>query len=297
MRVFTRVAHRESFAAAGRELRLSAASVTKLVAALESDLGVRLLERTTRRVQLTEAGRFYLERCIETLQSIDDTEAAMSHLSRAPRGTLRVTAPVDLAPDMVKVMDGYRQSCPEVMVDLRLANHNVDLVDQGFDLGVGLLAPSHASYISRKLCMTRVGMFASPAYLAEHGRPKKPADLAHHRHLVFVEPAPRTEWTLTRGRRKFRIQTSPAAMSNSGKALLLMCLDGMGLFASPSFGVYEELRAGRIVPVLDDYDMGSFALHARYPSRRYLPAKVRGFLDSLRHHFGGDPDADPWWPA
>lgn len=297
MRVFARVAHVGSFAAAGRELRTSAASVTKLVAYLESELGVRLLERTTRSVQLTEAGRFYLERCLETLQSIDDADAAMSEMSRAPRGVLRLTAPVDLAHDVTQVMARFGERYPRVTLDLRLANHNIDLIDQGFDLGIGLLAPSHGSYVARRLCTTRIGVFAAPAYLAAHGRPRKPADLARHRHLIFVEPMPRTEWTFRKRNRTTKIEISGTMMSNSGRALLQLCVAGMGLFITPSFGVYQALDAGQVVPVLTDYEMVSFGIHVRYPSRRFLPAKVRCFLECLKDHFGADPKLDPWWPA
>lgn len=297
MRVFVRVAHLGSFAAAGRELRTSATSVTKLIQSLESELGVRLLERTTRNVQLTEAGRFYLERCLETLQSLDDTDAAMSEMSRAPRGVLRLTAPVDLTDDVARVIVRFGERYPEVTIDLRLANHNIDLIDQGFDLGIGLLAPSHGSYVARRLCTTRLGMFAAPEYLAAHGTPRRPTDLARHRHLIFVEPMPRTEWTFRKGNRATKVEISGTAMSNGGRALLELCAAGMGLMIMPSFGVYQYLDSGRVVPVLTDYEMVSFGIHVRYPSRRFLPAKVRCFVECLKDHFGPDPSADPWWPA
>ena len=297
MRVFARVAQASSFAAAARELRLSSATVSKQVAALEAELGVRLLERTTRRVQLTEPGRFYLDRCLEILQSLDDTGAAMSQLTRAPAGLLRVTAPVDLARDAARVVARFAQIYPAVTVDLRLANHNIDLIEQGFDLAIGLLAPSHGSYVSRRLCTTRVGIFAAPSYLRAHGTPRRPTDLSNHRHLIFVEPQPRTEWIFTRGNRTTRVQLSGAIMSNSGQALMRMCVDGVGLVTGPSFLVEEDLAAGRVVPVLTDYQLASFGVHVRYPSRRFLPAKVTCFLAILRDHFGDDPDADIWWPA
>ena len=292
MRVFARVAHVESFAGAGRELGLSAASVTKLVAALEEELGVRLLERTTRKVQLTEAGRFYLDRCLDTLQSIDDTE--MSH---APRGILRVTAPVALVQDLTRVIARYDAAYPEVTVDIHLTNHNVDLIDRGFDIGIGLLAPNHASYIARRLCTTRIGVFAAPRYLSKHGTPKRPEDLAKHRHLIFVEPVPRTEWTFKKGNKATKIELSGTIKSNSGEALLALCVDGSGLFICPSFGVHEALKNGSIVPILADYELLSLGIHVRYPSRLFLPAKVRCFLELLSEHFGNEPEHDPWWPA
>lgn len=296
MRVFLQVANASSFARAARELHVSAATVTKHVSALESELGVRLLERTTRQVQLTEAGRFYLERCGETLQALDDTEAAMSQLSRAPSGVLRATAPLDTSGDLALVIARYMKDYPEVTVDLRLANHNIDLINEGFDLGVGLMSPSHASYVSRKLCTTTIAAIASPAYLEAHGHPRTPTDLARHRNVVFVEPQPRTEWTFRKGNRAVQVQLAPAMMTNSGKALLDLAVEGAGISLAPSMLFGRELASGRIVRILTDYHIGSFGLHVRYPSRRFLPAKVRCFVEALRQYFGDDPDADFWWP-
>lgn len=294
MRIFVRVASGSSFAAAARELRVSAATVTKHVSALERELGVRLFERTTRRVQLTEAGRFYLERCGETLQALDDTDAAMSQLSRSPAGVLRLTAPVDLSGDMGRVIARYTRDYPDVVVDLRLANHNIDLIEQGFDLGVGLLSPSHASYISRRLCVTTVGVYAAPGYVRAHGAPRKPTDLVHHRNLIFVEPQPRTELVFRKGNRRIQVQLPGGLLSNSGAALLAMAVEGAGLCVGPSFMMANALAVGQVVQVLADYELGSFPLHVRYPSRRFLPAKVRCFLESLYQYFGTDPDADIW---
>jgi DNA-binding transcriptional LysR family regulator len=294
MRVFVKVAQRGSFSHVSRELRVSAATVTKMVSALEAELGVRLLERTTRRVELTEAGRFYLDRCQETLQSVDDTDAALSQLQAAPSGTLRVTTPVDFAKDIARVIFHYHETCPNVLVDLRVADHNIDLIEQGFDLGIGLLSPSHASYISRKLCTTRIIACASPNYLAHYGAPRNPTDLARRKHPVFTEPVPRTTWTFRKGKRAASIDLDSAVLTNSGPAHRVLCVRGMGVFIGPSFGIEEELKSGALVPVLTDYELPVFGIHVRYPSRRYLPAKVRSFLESLRYVFGDDPNRDPW---
>lgn len=294
MRVFVKVAQHGSFSRVSRELRLSAATVTKLVSALEAELGVRLLERTTRRVQLTEAGRFYLDRCQETLQSVDDTDAALSQLRAAPSGKLRVTTPVGFARDAALVIAHYRGACPNVVVELVVADYNIDLIEHGFDLGIGLLSPSHASYISRKFCSTRVVACASRKYLSEYGMPKKPADLLGHRHCVFTEPAPRSTWTFQKGKRASTIEVESAVLTNSGIAHKVLCLEGIGIYIGPSFGIVDELASGAFVPVLTDYELPVFGIHVRYPSRRYLPAKVRSFLESLRHVFGDDPNHDPW---
>src|SRR5262252_7995233 len=172
MRVFVRVAQRSGFAAAARELRMSPAAVTKHIAALEARVGARLLDRTTRRVALTEAGRVYLERCHECLQAFDDADAAVSELSDAPRGKLRISAPVDLHAQLPVVLASFARAYPDVMVDVRLSNRPVDLVEEGFDLAIRAAATLEGDYVARPLAALRLGVFAAPSYLRERGRPR-----------------------------------------------------------------------------------------------------------------------------
>lgn len=298
MRVFVRVAQRAGFAVAARELRISPAAATKQVAALEARVGARLLERTTRRVALTEAGRVYLERCLECLQTFEDAEASVSDLSVAPRGHLRISAPVVLHAQLAAVLAGFVRTYPDVTVDLQLSNRIVDLVDDGFDLAIRAAGTLDGRYVARPLAVLRLGVYASPAYLREHGRPRKPAELARHRALVSVEP--RTDrLVFERGGKQTRVELVAAAMSNSGDVLRDMAVAGVGILpAVPSFLVHAAVEDGRLEPLLREWTLlPRPKLWAVYPHRRFLPAKVRLFVDALRSAFGGDPERDPWVQA
>ena len=206
MKVFVRVAQRLSFAAAARDLRMSPAGVTKHVASIDSRVGSRLFDRTTRRVGLTEAGRTYLERCLECLQAFEDADASVSELSKKPTGLLRVTAPVDLHSLLPAVVGRFMKAYPDISVDLQLSNRPVDLVDGGFDVAIRVAHSLDGQFVARQLALTRVVICAAPSYLRKHGYPRKPEELERHRSIVFVEPRPRTEWVLERDGRQVRSQ-------------------------------------------------------------------------------------------
>ena len=291
MRVFVRVAQRAGFAAAARELRISPAAVTKQIAALETRVGARLLDRTTRRVALTEAGRVYLERCLECLQVFDDADASVSNLSLAPQGRLRITAPFDLHASLPDVVAAFMHAHPQVIVDLQLSNRTVDLVDEGFDLAIRAAASLDGRHVARPLAALGFGLYASPAYLREHGRPRKPADLARHRGVVFVEPRPMDTLIFERNGKQTRVPLTPVFTSNSGDALRALAVAGLGILPSPSFLMEEAVANGRLERLLCDWTLLPRAkLWAVYPHRRFLPAKVRLFVDALRAAFGGDAD-------
>lgn len=299
MRVFVRVAQRAGFAAAARELDLSPAAVTKRIAALEARVGARLLDRTTRKVALTEAGRVYLERCLECLQALDDAEASVSDLSVAPRGQLRISSPVELAAHVAPVVAAFVGKYPQVAVDLRVSNRIVDLVDDGFDLAIRAAATLDGRHVARPLGAMRLGVYASPSYLRKHGRPRRPAELARHRALVFVEPRTTDSLVFERGGKQTRVDVVPAVTSNSGEVLRELAIAGAGIMpAVPSFLVHAAVEDGRLEPLLRDWTLlPRPKLWAVYPHRRFLPAKVRLFVEALRAAFGGDPERDPWADA
>ncbi|HVR60715.1 MAG TPA: LysR family transcriptional regulator [Polyangia bacterium] len=297
MRVFARVAQRSGFAAAARDLQMSTAAVTKHVAALEARIRARLLNRTTRRVALTEAGRVYLERCLECLQAFEVADASVGELSSAPRGLLRVTAPVEygnmhLAPVIARFIDRY----PEIVVDLRLSNRMLDLVEEGIDLGIRFATSLDASYVARPLASTRAVCWAAPSYLRRHGRPRRPEELAKHACLVFSEPAPRDELEFQRGDEKTRVKLRTVLLTNSGEALCAAARLGAGVALMPSMLSAGEYAAGRLEPILLDWSLFTGRLYAVYPHRRFVTPNVRAFLEALRAEYGDDPARDPWWP-
>ena len=295
MKVFVRVAQRSGFAAAARDLRISPAAVTKHIAALESRMGARLLDRTTRRVTLTEAGRLYLERCMECLQAFEDADASMSELTQRPRGLLRLSAPVDMQHHLPPVVARFMAMHPEVLVDLQLSNRPVDLVEEGIDLALRVAPALDGRYVARPLARVHVGIFAAPKYLEKYGHPRGPGDLCKHRSLVFLEPRPRDEWILERNGRRVHVKLKAALLSNIGEALCVAATEGAGLVTAPSFVTRADQDAGRIVPVLPQWTvLPELHLFAIYPHRRFVAAKVRAFVDMLHQHFG-DGSADPWW--
>lgn len=297
MRVFARVAQLGGFSAAGRDLRLSGAAVTKHVAALEERVGARLLNRTTRTVSLTEAGRVYLERCLECLQAFEDADASVTVLSSAPRGVLRVTAPVEYGNvHLPPIVTAFMQRYPEVTIDLRVSNRVLDLVEEGIDIALRFAASLDASYVARPLATSRAVLWGSPEYLRTHGTPRKPEDLRNHRFLVFSEPAVRDEAVFQRKNRQVRVKLTPAMLTNSGEALVAATCLGAGLCMIPSFLAAAACAAGQIVPLLLDWSLFTGRLYACYPHRRHLSPKVRAFLEVLRATYGDDPTHDPWWP-
>lgn len=295
MRVFVRVAQGPGFAKAARDLRLSPSAVTKHVAALESRVGVRLLDRTTRRVSTTEAGRIYLERCLEALQAVEDAGASVGELLHEASGVLRITAPVDLAAQLGGVVGRFMEAHPRVVVDLRLSNRTVDLVDEGIDLALRVAGALEGQFVARPVGQVRAILCASPSYLAKHGRPRRPEDLAGHRTIIFAEPRPYDELVLERAGKRKRVRLKVAMLANSGEATRAAMLADAGIGTMPSFLAGDDFITGRLEEVLPGWTYrGGLKLFALYPHRRFLAAKVRLFVDALRAEFG-DGTTDPWW--
>src|SRR4051812_37251232 len=283
MKVFVRVAQRSSFAAAGRELRMSAGAVTKNIAALEDHLGTRLFDRTTRRVGMTEAGHLYLERCQECLQAIEDADASVNARAKDLRGVLRVTAPVDFGQTLMNsVVGDFMAANPGIVVDLRLSNRTLDLVEEGFDVAVRVARSLDGQYVARPLAVSRMGVWGSPAYFRKHGRPRVPQDLARHRSLVFVAGRILDEWVFERQGRQETVKLNPTLISDSGEVLRLAGRQGLGLMIGPSLMTGADYAAGLIEPTLTEWSLSPFRLFAIYPHRRFVSPKVRVFVEALR---------------
>lgn len=295
MRVFARVAQRSSFAAAAEELRMSRASVTKHVAAIEERHGVRLLDRTTRSVSMTEAGRVYLERCLECLQSYDDSEAAIGGLSAEPKGTLRIAGPFDFNRHLHQLITKFMKAHPSIQLDVRLSNRTLDMVDEGIDVYLRIPDTLDADLIARPLAITTLGLFGARSYFRRHGRPRTLADLARHRFANFNEPPVHDEWTFARRGKRTKVRLPSAIVSNSGEVTVAAVCDGLAMGVLPSFLIppnHESL----IEPVMREWSLGQRGIFAVYPHRRFVSSKVRAFVDFARAALGGG-SRDPWWPS
>ena len=295
MRVFTRVAQRASFAAAAGDLRMSRASVTKHVAAIEERLGVRLLDRTTRSVSVTEAGRVYLERCLECLQSYDDSEAAIDALSAQPKGLLRVAAPFDFNRHLPDLIARFMTAHPAIELDLRLSNRTLDMVDEGIDVYLRVANTLEGDSIARRLATTRFGLWGARSYFRKHPRPRTPSDLAQHRFALFNEPPVLDEWIFERSGKKTKVSLRPSVVANSGDMLVAAVCSGVTLAVLPSFLLAAD-HVAHLEPVLLDWSLGQRGIYAVYPHRRFVPSKVRAFVDFFRTALGHG-NHDPWWPA
>jgi DNA-binding transcriptional LysR family regulator len=293
MAVFAKVVESASFAAAARHFDISPAMVTKHVRRLEERLGVRLLNRTTRRVSVTEVGQNYYERCLRILSEVEDAERAASDLQAAPRGLLRVTTSVSfgshqLAPAIADYLIAY----PDVSVDLILQHNYVDLVEERIDLAIRLGQLSDSSLIAKKLYAVEMVLCASPGYLAANGTPQQPRDLVKHNCLIYTYAAPRA-WTFTDQKtgKADVIRISGRLLANSGDALLAFALKDTGIVLAPDYLVADELGAGRLIRLLPAYTTRELPVYAVYPHSHCLSAKTRTFIDFLAARFAHLPQS------
>jgi DNA-binding transcriptional LysR family regulator len=287
MQVFRRVVEAGSFVTAARRMNLSPAMASKHVMHLEHHLGARLLNRTTRRLSLTEAGRGYYERCAQALADLEEAGDAIVAARSTPRGTLRVNSLLSFGMRHVAPMIAdYTARHPQVVVELSLNDRLVDLVEDGYDLAIrgstGEARPT--SLIAREIAKLELVACATPGYLTRHGTPATPPDLANHNCLLFL---PQREWSFGRGVALERIAVSGNLVSDNLDALRSAALSGMGVAYLGTDIIGDDLREGRLQRVLPDIATPQLSVSAVYPSRRYLSAKVRSFIDFLVERFGG----------
>ena len=291
MAVFTKVVGAGSFSAAARGMNLSQAYVTKQIQELESWLGARLLNRTTRRLSLTEVGSGFYDRCMRILDAIEEARSAAGALQTVPRGRLRINAPVSfgllhLAPAVTEFLETY----PDVSIEMLVNDRVVDLLEGEFDVGVRIGRLRDSSLIARRIAPIRLAICAAPAYLARHGAPKTPDDLANLNCLEYTYFESRGEWRLLDpAGSEIAVPVSGRYLANNADVLRSTALAGGGIILAPTFLLGEDLRAGRLVRLLPDYPPPEQALHALYPPGRHLSAKVRSFVDFLVARFGGEP--------
>jgi len=291
MAVFARVIEAESFSGAARALGLSKSAVSKQVSRLEDRLGLRLLNRTTRRLSLTEAGAAFYQGCQRVVAEAEAAEQAVTHLASAPRGRLRVSAPMSFGVSHVSpALPEFLGRYPELAVDLTLNDRIVDLVEEGFDVGIRIGGLTDSSLVARRLAPNRTVLSAAPAYLQVRGTPRDVGELEDHACLIYSYQATGAAWRLTgpKGDRRFKV--SGPLRVNNGDAILAAALGGLGVALLPCFICGEDLRAGRLVRVLPDWEAPpDSAVSAVFPAARHLSPKVRAFIDFLAERFAGTP--------
>ncbi|MGZ8191131.1 MAG: LysR family transcriptional regulator [Methylococcaceae bacterium] len=287
MNVFVRVAKAGSFAAGARELGISRAMATKHIMQLEGSLGTRLFNRTTRSLSLTDVGGSYLERCQQVLLDVEEMEAAVTHLQTEPRGVLKISAPPVIgATHITRAIAQFLKIHPDLTVELILQSSPGDLIDEGIDIAIYLGELADTSMVARKLASSSLVVCGSPDYLARHGIPETPDDLLNHNCLVNWSSSPGNKW-------QFKSETGVAVINVSGRmqanvadAIRTAALDGLGLVMLASYVVGRDIEKGRLKVVLENYTLPPLDIHAVYPHRKYLSAKVRRFMDFLQEWLG-----------
>ena len=292
LRVFSQVVETGSFSAAAARLGLSATAASRHVAELEAHLQTRLLNRTTRRVSLTESGRAFYERAVQLLADLGEAEQEAQRAAVVPRGTIKLTTSVNFGVRHVApAIAAFLAAHAGVRFDVSLSDRIVDLVEEGFDLGIRIGAPGSDNIVARKLGDTRLVPCASPAYLQAHGAPQVPEDLASHNCFTYEYVSPRNLWRFRDAAGAERaVRVSGNLHSNNGDLLAEVAAQGAGIVFEPAFIVGPELRAGRLVPLLQEFLAPPIPIYAVYPSRKHLSAKVRLFVDFLVARFSQAPD-------
>ncbi len=293
MLVFSRVVEEGSFTAAAERLAISKASVSREISGLEARLGAQLLRRTTRRMSLTEVGEVFYEHCQRVVEEAEAAERSISRLNAVPSGLIRLAAPMsfghlEIAPRLPRFMEAH----PRIRLQLELTDRSVDLIHERIDLSIRIGRPRNPSYVVRKLCPIRGVLAAAPAYLDRHPPITRPDDLIGHACLGYR--GPRETWPFRGGQ---RVEVHGPFHADNGDALRRAALAGLGVVYLPSFLLADDLRAGRLVPVLPEETTRTSAVFAVYPESRHLSPKVRAMIDWLVAELGSEPDWDiglPW---
>lgn len=285
--VFVQVAELGTLSKAAEALGISVAGASRYLIALESRLGARLMQRTARRMLLTEAGASFYQRSKDLLSQMREAEALVTEAAVNPAGVLRVTASLSFCLlHITPMLPEFLARHPLITVDVVAANRYYDIIDNGVDVAIRTRQFEAESNITiRRLAETRRILAASPDYVARHGRPSKPEDLAAHKLLNYVHAVNPTELSFRKGTETRVTRIKALLDANDGQILRSAALDGMGILVQPRYIVHDDLAAGRLVPILDDWDLPRLTINVAFQTRTHMPAKVRLFIDALVERF------------
>ncbi|MFO0998196.1 MAG: LysR family transcriptional regulator [Alphaproteobacteria bacterium] len=290
MAIFAKVVEAKSFTAAASELGMSKSAVSKHISRLEDRLGARLLNRTTRRLGLTETGAAFYDRCARVVAEAEDAALAVTELQSEPRGTLRVNAPMSFAIlHIAPAIPDFLARFPDLHIDVTMNDRFVDLIDEGFDVAIRIARLMDSSLIARRLAPDRRAVIGSPAYFEKHGEPKTPDDLIRHNCLSYAYMSLHDQWQFVDGDGTRSVQVAGNLRANNGDAIRVAVLAGLGIAILPTFIVGRDIQEGRLKQVLADFMPSRSSVYAVYPHNRHLSAKVRVFVDFLANRFGPNP--------
>lgn len=303
-RMFVAVLDCGSFAGAAARLGISSGQASKMVARLESELGVQLIKRTTRALSPTEVGEAYHDRVRGLIEEFDAIDAAVRNAASTPAGRLRLSAPVSFGTlQLQPALLDFAIRFPDIQLDVSFADRIVNLVEEGFDAAIRIGHPQDSSLIARRLCDARSVLVAAPAYLASRGRPETLEDLRHHDCIIDANYHDPSHWP-------FRLPNAQAGVGDrtmiavsgrlrfsNAQACLAAATAGLGLARVPSFVAGDAIRAGQVLRVLEDMEDQPMGVHALYPPAKHLAHKVRALVDFLAENFHGQPPWDQDWPG
>ncbi len=292
MRLFVRVAELGSFSAVAQQMNVARSVVTRQVAALEAHLGTMLIARSTRRLSLTSAGAAYLEKCREILGLVEAAEAGLSEERQAPRGHIRITLPLSFGIRQLMPMFGdFMAANPEISIELDFNDRRINLIEGGFDLAIRIADRLDPGNVARKIGSSQEVVIASRNYLAHHGHPKHPRDLARHECFGYLLAA-RSSWPFViDGERKWFL-VSGRLQANSGEALLDAAIRGLGITRAPTFIAEQAVREGRLEILLRKFPAPPLGIYAIFPSNRHVPHRVRALVEFIAQRIGPQPSWD-----
>lgn len=291
MQIFIAAVDEGSFAAAARRFKLSAAMAGKHVSAIESDLNVRLLQRSTRRLSLTDAGERYYERCKVILEVLEDANREASDVQKTPKGLLRVAAPVAFgAMHLGRIVSRYLEQFPEVSLDVVLEDKYADLLENRIDVAIRVGRLEDPTLVTRRLAPCRMVLCASPEYLKKHGTPETPDHLSRAPRLAFSQAVSAGDWTIYDAQGRPHCIEGPCRMTaNNIQLLLESVLAGTGIAYGPNFVFGEHIKQGKLIKLLPAYRTTELTIQAVYPSAIRIPFKVRSFVDFIAKALGDTP--------
>lgn len=291
--VFVRVVEDGGFSAAARVLRLTPSAISKQIARLEDRLGVRLINRTTRRLGLTDEGRSFYDRCVGILADIDEAEESLIRSSDSPRGKLHINTGVAFGRNQIgPLIPAFLARYPDIEVDITMTDSLSDLVEEGVDVAIRFGFLQDSTLVARHLADSRRAICASPAYLEKHGVPQHPKDLVNHNCLAFGHLPHLNDWVFKMPDGELTFRPKGNFTANNGEAIHDMAVNGLGITRMAEFLVSSDVKSGKLVRVLQNYYRDiDVPVHAIYPTKRHLSAKVRAFVDYLVESFNPVP---PW---
>ena len=297
MRVFAQVVEARSFSAAADKLGMSKSLASRHVSALERSLSVKLLNRSTRRLSLTEAGALFYEHCARIVQEAELAEQRLTRTQSEPAGLVRVTAvPAFAVRHVLPALADFYQRYPKIQVKLFCSNRALDMGDEGFDLGIRVSFDPAPNLVARKLAANRSVLCASPAYLKRHGMPRRIEDLRKHECVLFPALAPKGVWTLRRDRRKYSVQVAGALETDEMDVVRAAVVAGLGISFLPVYMAGDALQQGQLVPLLRQFQIvPESAIYLVYLPNRTLSSRVRALIDFLVERFGPTPSWEEGW--